>query len=170
MVHVFSWYTKYFNGLNGTVGDLMAVPGSQKAVISGIPPSFNNPDDKPQWGYGGPQDLPGQRIFGEGNPLPPGSAVIVHSALMHARRAKPGFVNPRYFVDISYCQPGLNQWPSYGEDQHFRIFDAALAMGHDRDGKYKHIWDGAMFYTKETMDDRVRYYSELRQGRRLKSE
>ena len=102
MVHVFF----YFNGLNGTVGDLMAVPGSQKAVISGIPPSFNNPDDKPQWGYGGPQDLPGQRIFGEGNPLPPGSAVIVHSALMHGRDDKPGGEGkPRYFIDSSYCQP-----------------------------------------------------------------
>ena len=50
--------------------------------------------------------LPGSVFFGEGNPLPPGSAVIVHSALMHGRDDKPGGEGkPRYFIDSSYCQP-----------------------------------------------------------------
>ena len=72
MVHVFY----YFNGLNGTVGDLMCVPGSQKAYIRGIPPSFNNPQDHAQWGdAGGPADLPQQQVFDD---LPKGTAIIVH--------------------------------------------------------------------------------------------
>ena len=135
MVHVFY----YFNGLNGTVGDLMCVPGSQKVHVRGIPPTFNNPQDKAQWGdAGGPADLPAQQIFDD---LPKGTAIIVHSGLIHARRAKPGIVDPRYFVDISYCQRGDNKWPSYGADQmHSKIFAAALAMDHDRGGRYSHVW------------------------------
>ena len=100
MVHVFY----YFNGLNGTVGDLMCVPGSQKVHIRGIPPTFNKPQDKAQWGdAGGPADLPMQQVFDD---LPKGTAIIVHSGFIHARRAKPGMVDPRYFADISYCQQG----------------------------------------------------------------
>ena len=46
--------------------------------------------------------LPGSKTF---NNLPPGSAVICHSALVHGRRAQPGGEDkPRYFLDISYCR------------------------------------------------------------------
>lgn len=140
MVHVFY----YFNGLNGTVGDLMCLPGSQKVHIRGIPPTFNKPQDKAQWGdAGGPADLPGHQIFDD---LPKGTAIIVHSGLIHSRRAKPGMVDPRYFVDISYCQRGENKWPSYGSNNtHREIFAAALAMGHDRSGRYSHVWYAALF-------------------------
>ena len=76
MVHVFY----YLNGLDGTVGDLMALPRSQNSVMergafSALWQDF---------------ELPGSLTFGSQIPLPPGSAVIVHSALMHGRRAMPG--------------------------------------------------------------------------------
>ena len=101
---------------------------------------------------------------------PNGSAVIVHSALWHARRAKPGFVSPRYFVDVSYCQRGKHRWTAYAGAKHSDIFkvrascctiglsecsrlislfcaQVALEMGHDRGGALAHIFDDTMFYT-----------------------
>lgn len=47
-------------------------------------------------------ELPGSLTFGAKIPLPPGSAVIAHSALMHGRRKMPGGDphNPRYFIDV----------------------------------------------------------------------
>jgi hypothetical protein len=92
------------------------------------------------------------RRRGLGTALPPGSAVIVHSGLLHGRRLslgadaiqtplsvaildmkhtkrrlhgfnvyahrrrRPGGDPdaPRYFVDVSYCQPGPAKFPSYG--------------------------------------------------------
>ena len=61
------------NGLDGTVGDLMTLPKSQYSVME-------------RGGFQGlwkEARLPGSVFFGEGNPLVPGSAIIVHSALMH---------------------------------------------------------------------------------------
>ena len=146
MVHCFF----YFNGLDRTIGDLLALPRSHKKVLRG-PWNILNSD-------GGPCDLPGIQVFGEGNPLPDGSVVIVHSGLMHARRAKPGFVRPRYFVDISYCQPGQHRWPAYenfGAGGHAKIFETALELGHDRDGEYRGLFDMGIFYDMdlpETME------------------
>ena len=92
MVHIFF----YCNGLDGAVGDLMTLPKSQYSVMERG--GFQN-----LWKS---ERLPGSVFFGEGNPLPPGSAVIVHSALMHGRDDKPGGEGkPRYFIDSSYCQP-----------------------------------------------------------------
>jgi hypothetical protein len=61
------------NGLDGTVGDLMTLPRSQYSVME-------------RGGFQGlwkDSRLPGSVFFGAGNPLAPGSAIIVHSALMH---------------------------------------------------------------------------------------
>ena len=66
------------NGLDGTVGDLMTLPKSQYSVME-------------RGGFQGlwkEARLPGSVFFGEGNPLVPGSAIIVHSALMHGARAR----------------------------------------------------------------------------------
>jgi hypothetical protein len=71
---------------------------------------------------------------------------------MHARRAKPGFVSSRYFVDVSYCQPGRHRWPAYGDEQHHQINLKALALGHDRDGKYRGVWDDSIMYTRANAD------------------
>jgi len=95
MLHVFF----YLDGLNGTVGDLLLIPGSHKTVVErgAIGQVF------------GHADLPGMRVIDD---VAPGTAVIMHSAIWHARRPKPGGQNrPRYFIDISYCQAGTI-WPS----------------------------------------------------------
>ncbi|MDA0711350.1 MAG: phytanoyl-CoA dioxygenase family protein [bacterium] len=119
MVHVFF----YLNGLNGEVGDLLVLPGSHKTVTA------NN-----AFGLFETEDLPGSLTF---NDLAPGSAVIVHSALQHARRARPGGENrPRYFIDSSYCQSGV-LWPAYRN--HAQINQTALEMGWDRNGRYAFV-------------------------------
>ena len=84
MVHVFN----YYNGLDGQVGDLIVLPRSQYSHWDGLGAIF------------GAEPLPSSRTFDN---LPPGTAVICHSAMVHGRRAKPGGeTKPRYFVDVSY--------------------------------------------------------------------
>lgn len=129
MIHVFY----YLNGLNGEVGDLLAVPGTHKIVSQRSLAAF------------GDHDLPGCVVFDN---LPPGSAVFVHSALFHARRAKPGGENnPRYFIDASYCQKGI-LWPGY--PNHKKISEYALSAGYDQNGKYAHLFDHTQFLGQES--------------------
>ncbi|NEQ82578.1 MAG: phytanoyl-CoA dioxygenase family protein [Moorea sp. SIO2I5] len=93
MIHVFH----YLDGLNGTIGDLVLLPGSQRIVA-----------EKNAFGGFGAKPLPGELVIEN---LPLGSTVIINSALFHTRRAKPGGEgNPRYLVDCSYCQAGV-RWP-----------------------------------------------------------
>ena len=94
MVHTF-WY---LNGLDGTIGDLLVLPGSQNMVIER--------NSLSRWGFA---ELPGTVRVDD---LPPGSLVIVHSAVLHARAPKAGgdLNKPRYFIDSSYCQAGV-RWP-----------------------------------------------------------
>ncbi|MFT5367153.1 MAG: hypothetical protein ACI8V2_002111 [Candidatus Latescibacterota bacterium] len=126
MVHVFF----YLNGLNGEVGDLLVLPKSHKTVTA------NN-----TFGMFDTEDLPGSLTF---NNLAPGTAIIVHSAVQHARRPKPGGENnPRYFIDSSYCQTGV-LWPAYRN--HAEINQTALEMGLDRDGRYAFVYDTNNFY------------------------
>ena len=132
MVHVFM----YHSGLNGEVGDLLVLPGSHKKIM--------NRDAFQQFGCA---DLPGSRTI---NNLAPASVVIVHSALQHARRAKPG--NPeskRYFVDTSYCQYGI-VWPTIRQFQQFN--DMALELGWDRNGKYAFLYEEGHFFFKEDQE------------------
>lgn len=130
MVHVFY----YLNGLDGCIGDLLVLPRSQGMIIG-------NGDSR----IFGDADLPGSLTIDD---LPPGTAVIVHSALLHARRAKPGGEGrPRYFVDCSYCQAGI-RWPSthngYGNwRDKLRL---ARERGLDRDGRYAHLFDESHFF------------------------
>ena len=129
MVHCFY----YPNGLNGEVGDLLVLPKSHKSVMhkNAFSSTF----------YA--EDLPGSKTVDN---LPPGSVVIVHSALMHARRAKPGD-SVRYFTDISYCQAGPQKW------LHQKMYDGALKAGHGRGGKYDFLYDASIFYDSETATD-----------------
>lgn len=128
MVHFFY----YFNGLNGTIGDLLFLPRSQNRIVGndGI-------------GILGTMDLPGMVVVDD---LPPGSAVLVHSALWHARRAKPGGEEtPRYFADASYCQAGI-RWPSYGVPKDREILAKMRELGLDREGRYAHLFDESHFF------------------------
>ena len=98
-------------GLTGEVGDLILLPRSHDVVV-----------DRGRDGVGAPfgaLPLPGAVTVDR---LPPGSCVVVHSALLHGRRARPGGeARPRYFSDVSYCQhplePGRRHWPSYRESR-----------------------------------------------------
>ena len=141
MVHVFY----YLNGLNGEIGDLLVLPRSQNMVI----------------GNGGlrlfaTEDLPGSLTVDE---LPPGSAIIVHSALWHARRPKPGGEDrPRYFIDVSYCQHGV-LWPDYPRID--EINATALKMGLGRDGRYDYLYDESHFFSQRTLQEQ---FNELNQG------
>jgi len=136
MVHVFY----YMNGLNGEVGDLLFLPGSQKTIIAngGI------------WLLG-TEPLPGYKVVDD---LPAGSAVLVHSALWHARRAKPGGEGaPRYFADISYCQAGV-RWPSYGRNTWREILTRCREVGVDRGGRYAHLFDESHFFDRSEIHAR----------------
>jgi hypothetical protein len=96
MVHVFY----YLHGLNGEIGDLVVLPGSHKSVMNGGALAFL-----------GEQSLPTEVVVDD---VPPGTMIIVHSALLHSRRAQPGGEGRlRYFLDASYCETGV-RWPSYG--------------------------------------------------------
>ena len=88
MIHVFY----YLNGLDGQIGDLMVLPRSQYAHWDGGTMQALFKDNV----------LPGSKTFGTGNPVPPGTAIICHSALVHGRRQRPGGEGkPRYFLDVS---------------------------------------------------------------------
>ena len=136
MVHVFY----YPVGLNGQIGDLLVVPGSQRRVVANDALVIF-----------GTENLPGSMTIDR---LPSGSAVIVHSALFHARRAKPGGEgSPRYFIDISYCQNGI-RWPGYRgvEDINRKL----KALGADRDGRYPWLYDSTRFFDQAAAWRRVR--------------
>ncbi|WP_245599199.1 phytanoyl-CoA dioxygenase family protein [Embleya scabrispora] len=87
----------YLGGLDASVGGLAVLPGSHREVA-----------DKDARAHLGCRELPGEVLIDE---LPPGSTVLVHSALFHARRPGPAFGGrPRYMVDGSYGQCGT-RWP-----------------------------------------------------------
>ncbi|WP_246150424.1 phytanoyl-CoA dioxygenase family protein [Streptomyces qinzhouensis] len=89
----------YLQGLRPGMGALALMPGShheiaEKDARSGL----------------GTAVLPGEVLISE---LPPGSTVLLHSALFHARRAgaAPAAGDPgRYMIDASYCRTG-EPWP-----------------------------------------------------------
>ncbi|MDX1933275.1 MAG: phytanoyl-CoA dioxygenase family protein [Capsulimonadales bacterium] len=132
--HVMVHFFYYLNGLNGTVGDLLFIPRTWKRVVGNGDLCFL-----------GTIDLPNMVTV---NDLPPGSAVLVHSGLWHARRAQPGGEEtPRYFADASYCQAGI-RWPSYGIREWRDLLRTARERGLDRDGQYAHLFDESHFFDR----------------------
>jgi hypothetical protein len=114
MVHVLI----YLNGLDGTIGDLQLVPGTQHSVAS----------KRALW-FMGWEKLPGTVVIDE---LPPGAAVFMNSAMFHSRCPRSGGeTRPRYFIDSSYCQSGI-QWPSAYSGSHTELLERHLAEGGDR--------------------------------------
>ncbi|MFP6589146.1 MAG: phytanoyl-CoA dioxygenase family protein [Candidatus Latescibacterota bacterium] len=141
MVHVFY----YLNGLDGTVGDLLVLPRSQNLIV-------NNGGMR----LFGTEDLPGSLVVDD---LSPGSAIIVHSALWHARRPQPGGEeHPRYFIDVSYCQHGV-LWPAYPRVD--EINTKALEMGLGRDGSCDFLYDSTQFFNHRELDEA---FKERNQG------
>lgn len=141
MVHVFY----YLNGLNGEIGDLLVLPQSQDLIVP------NN-----RMGMFGTEDLPGSLCVDE---LASGSAIIVHSALWHARRSKPGGAGrPRYFIDVSYCQHGV-LWPDYRRMD--EVNAKALEMGHGRNGRYDFLYDESRFFAVGPLRER---FDEINKG------
>ncbi|WP_330176616.1 phytanoyl-CoA dioxygenase family protein [Streptomyces sp. NBC_01498] len=89
----------YIGGLRPELGGLAVLPGSQREVA-----------EKDARRHAGTDVLPGEVVIDD---LPPGSTVVLHSALFHARRAaRPsrGNAGSRYMIDGSYCRTGT-LWP-----------------------------------------------------------
>ena len=133
MLHTF-WY---LNGLDGTIGDLLVIPGSQRMILERGTLSC--------WGH---QDLPGTVVVDD---VPPGTMVVVHSAVLHARRPKPGGdpTKPRYFIDSSYCQAGI-RWPH--RDAWLKAHARALADGRAAAAGVEHLFAPDHFYSAEQTD------------------
>jgi hypothetical protein len=128
MVHVFY----YLNGLNGEIGDLQILPHSHQRVM-----------ERNAMDFCGSGPLPGMLTFDD---LPPGSAVIVHSAVLHSRLAKPGGEGrQRYFIDSSYCQAGVT-WPSFDAERQQEIARRALACGLGNGGSTDFLFDPRAFF------------------------
>ncbi|WP_419992404.1 phytanoyl-CoA dioxygenase family protein [Streptomyces boninensis] len=129
----------YLGGLDSEVGGLALLPGSHRETAP-----------KDARAHLGTAELPGEIFLGE---LPPGSTVLIHSALFHTRRAAPGGDRrERYMADGSYCQAGARwrpvkpywrhmlararelglggtRWPDLFADHHFAEYEAALSRG-----------------------------------------
>ncbi|MFD7598593.1 phytanoyl-CoA dioxygenase family protein [Kitasatospora sp. NPDC059812] len=89
----------YIGGLQPELGGLAVLPGSHREVA-----------EKGARSHLGTGVLPGETVIDE---LPPGSTVVLHSALFHTRRSAPGAdpgTGPRYMIDGSYCRTGT-RWP-----------------------------------------------------------
>ncbi|MER6912391.1 phytanoyl-CoA dioxygenase family protein [Streptomyces sp. NPDC000594] len=101
----------YLRGLRPEMGPLAVLPGSHHEIAA-----------KDARAHLGTAELPGEVVVSE---LPPGSTVVLHSALFHTRRAgtasedtsgavtgaASGIEGPgRYMIDASYCRTG-EPWP-----------------------------------------------------------
>ena len=130
MIHFFM----YLNGLNGTIGDLLMVPGSHRHIV-----------DRYVYSRYGTHDVQGMAVI---NKLPPGSVIVLHSAVLHARRAMPGGQGmPRYFIDSSYCQYGT-RWPAYRERGNWReILQFLTQNDQNCGGNFQFIFEPGCFYS-----------------------
>ncbi|WP_017558229.1 phytanoyl-CoA dioxygenase family protein [Nocardiopsis baichengensis] len=87
----------YLDGLDTDASSLAVLPGSHREIAA-----------KDARAHLDCATLPGEVLIDR---LPPGSTVVLHSALFHTRRRRPdGRGKERYFVDASYCQTGT-LWP-----------------------------------------------------------
>lgn len=95
--HVMVHTLHYLDGLDEQTAALTILPGSHREVA-----------EKSARAHLGTDRIADEVVISQ---LPVGSTVVLHSALFHARR--PGPVSqgrPRYLIDSSYCQAGV-QWP-----------------------------------------------------------
>ncbi|MFD7640675.1 phytanoyl-CoA dioxygenase family protein [Kitasatospora sp. NPDC059795] len=108
----------YIRGLRPGMGGLAVLPGSHREPLG-----------KDARGHLGTDALPGEVLIDD---LPPGSTVILHSALFHTRRAPVApETGVRYMIDASYCRTGV-QWPPV-KPYWRQILNAANRRGLARD-------------------------------------
>ncbi|WP_051812810.1 phytanoyl-CoA dioxygenase family protein [Streptomyces sp. NRRL S-340] len=89
----------YIRGLQPGQGPLAVLPGSHRQVA-----------EKGALSHRGTDVLAGETVI---DTLPPGSTVVLHSALFHTRRparTPHSGARPRYMIDGSYCRTGT-LWP-----------------------------------------------------------
>jgi hypothetical protein len=87
----------YLDGLDEDTAPLAVLPHSHRQVA-----------EKDARKHLGDAELPGEIVIDR---LPPGSTVVLHSALFHARRSAPSLRGrSRYLTDASYCRAGV-RWP-----------------------------------------------------------
>ncbi|MBE1574379.1 phytanoyl-CoA dioxygenase family protein [Amycolatopsis roodepoortensis] len=109
----------YLDGLAEDTASLVVLPGSHLEETG-----------KTARAHLGTAVLPGEVVIDR---LPPGSTVVLHSALFHARRTKDGqSAKPRYFVDSSYCQTGTRWPPVKPYWRHILNRARELGLGGDR--------------------------------------
>jgi len=120
----------YLNGLHPDSSALVVLPGSHHEV-----------HEKDAWEHLGTASLPGEVVIDR---LPPGSTVVVHSAVFHARRSAPvsATSRPRYFVDASYCRTGV-QWPPVKPYWRYMLA-RARTLGLDR-GRWPELFSEQFF-------------------------
>jgi len=120
----------YLGGLDRTVGSLAVLPGSHREHA-----------DKTARAHLGTDELPGEVVIDR---LPPGSTVLMNSALFHARRpARRGPSRPRYFVDASYCQAGARWRPVKPYWRH--MLTRARELGLDGGGRWPELFAARHF-------------------------
>ncbi|WP_327339454.1 phytanoyl-CoA dioxygenase family protein [Streptomyces sp. NBC_01324] len=89
----------YIGGIQPELGGLAVLPGSHLEIA-----------EKDARSHLGTDTLPGEVVIDD---VPPGTTVVLHSALFHTRRAAAAphaDSGPRYMIDGSYCRTGA-LWP-----------------------------------------------------------
>jgi hypothetical protein len=144
----------YPDGLNGEVGDLVVVPGTQKTQAAWESTAFL-----------GTVPLPGEVVIDN---VPPGTVVICHTGLIHCRRQKPG-KGPRYFCDTSYVARGPH-WPATCQHDWRAMYADCRRLGYDHDGRYAHLFDETQFFDPGEAKKRMSALEQTEIYRRLLSD
>jgi hypothetical protein len=106
----------YLSGLDGTIGDLVVLPGSHRQILSR--------DCLRRFGTA---TLPDEVVVRCG----PGSLAVLDAAIVHARRPRPGGEGRwRYLLHDNYCQSGI-RWPGQGTGWRAAL-ERVHALGLDR--------------------------------------
>lgn len=147
MIHIFY----YINGLNNSIGELLLLPGSHLKNVSRYEYSNKDLDDI------------NEKVV-KVNSLKPGSIIVIHSALLHARRSLP-FLNgtpDRYFVDSSYCEYGGN-WAPYREEGNWQqLLSYLRTKSIESNGdRFNYLYDANKFHFP--LKDRIIDFFNLRE-------
>jgi len=129
----------YPGGLHGEVGDLVVLPRTQHLVAAWDAYDFL-----------GTAELPGEVVIDR---VPPGTAVICHTGLLHCRRPRPG-PGPRFFCDLSYVAAGA-RWPASTQHDWRGMLAECRALGYDRGGRYVHLFETDDYFDPHEAEARL---------------